>query len=555
MSANSNIKDISKQELQELIERIEHAIEHDLALSSDDLKLLLVAINTLCTLQQKIDQDDVTLYKLRKLLGIIQQSERRKKTKKEEVGKEKNPGGDKDKTSKRKEKKKKKKKTTKAVAPVIVKHKIINYNSGQQCPECTKGKLYKHAAGQLLRISGHAPYEAKQHLTERLRCNTCQYIVSAGLPAEVLIDGDPDQKYGHSARTMMAMHKFYSGMPYYHQENLNNLLGHTITASTIFDQCEHVANTVTPVFNCLKRIASGAYMFMLDDTHNRILSQQPELRQKRNAKGKVLRTGIYSSGLISFLPDGNEVILFETSLGHAGEHLDSILASRDPKLSPPITMSDALSNNNSIYDVIQSSCNAHSRRQFVDLEDKHPDTIEWILDKYSVIWQAEDEAVELKLSPTHRLEHHKEKSLPAMEEIKSWAEKEKESNNFEEHSGLGKAIKYFLKHYHKLVAFCKIENALLDNNRMEEKLKIIIRGRKLSHFYKSSIGAMIANILLSMIATAAQSGVNIFHYLQVLQQNAEKVRLSPDNWLPWNYEEQFKNIKNIPKVKDPEDTS
>ena len=34
-------------------------------------------------------------------------------------------------------------------------------------------------------------------------------------------------------KIITAMHKFYSGMPYYHQENLNNLLGHTITASTI----------------------------------------------------------------------------------------------------------------------------------------------------------------------------------------------------------------------------------------------------------------------------------------------------------------------------------
>ena len=103
---------------------------------------------------------------------------------------------------------------------------------------------------------------------------------------------------------------------------MSDIFNLSISASTIFDQAEYVANDVTPVYYELIRQAANALNFMIDDTHNRILSQQPEERANRNGKGTRLRTGVYTSGLIALLSTNIEIILFETSLGHAGEHLD-----------------------------------------------------------------------------------------------------------------------------------------------------------------------------------------------------------------------------------------
>ncbi|GAG93664.1 unnamed protein product, partial [marine sediment metagenome] len=46
---------------------------------------------------------------------------------------------------------------------------------------------------------------------------------------------------------------------------------------------------------------------------------------------------------------------------------------------------------------------------------------------------------------------------------------------------MGKAIGYLLRHYDRLTLFCREVGALIDNNRMEETLKLIIRNRKTSH--------------------------------------------------------------------------
>jgi hypothetical protein len=527
MNSQSNIQEIDKVALNELIARVEHAIEHDLALSVDDMKLLLSAMTTLCTLQEKMEQDDITLHKLHKLLGIVKQSESRREGQK----------GDDDKKGKGKSNNKKKKRERKS--PPVVHHKMTDYHKGQECPDCGKGKLYKYEPGKLLRITGHAPYEATVHITEQLRCNGCQGIYKAPLPAEVLEDGDSTQMYGYSARSLMVIDKFYSGLPYHHQSNLTDIFGYSVSASTIYDQCEQVANAVMPIYYEFQRLGANAHQFLLDDTRNRILTQQPELKEKRNGKGQQLRTGIYSSGLIAQLAENHEIVLFQTSLGHAGEHLDSILKKRDPTLPPARTMSDALSSNSTVASVIQAYCNAHCRRLFYDLASLSPTEVEWVLETYALIWKNENKIRQEQLNEEQRLAYHKEHSLPVMESLKAWALKQQSSPEFEEHSAMGKAIKYLLRHYDKLISFCVVAGALIDNNRMEEKLKIVIRGRKTSHFYKTPVGAQVANVLISLIATADGAGVNVFDYLMTLQKNQEAIKRNPGKWLPWNYLEQL----------------
>ena len=525
--------EIERSELAALIERVEEAIEHDLALSVEDMKLLLSAISTLCTLQSKLEQDDMTLYKLRKLLGMIRQSEKRKRS-----SSQAGSGGKRSKTQKSKKVK------NKRSPPKVEHHKLQAHQKGDKCPACSCGKLYKFEPSRLLRVTGHARYEVTQHIVEQLRCNACQQLYKAPLPDSVLEDGDANQMYGFSARSLMVLDKFYSGLPYNHQENLADIFGFPINASTIYDQCELVANDAKPILYELKRQAACAASFLIDDTRNRILEQQPQLRDKRRGKGKQLRSGVYTSGLIAQCDEGHEIILYQTSLGHAGEHLDSVLAHRDTNLAAPLVMSDALSSNKSAnVSVISCFCNAHARRQFFDLEERYPQELGWVLDSYSKIWEHNEQCQIDKLSAIERLAYHQQHSLPVMESLREWALKKQQAEDFEEHSALGKAISYLLKHYEALTQFCKEPGALLDNNRMEEKLKIPIRGRKTAHFYKTAIGAEVASDLISLIATTISSGVNVYEYLCAIQRNSEKLKFRAQDWVPWRFRETLAAIE------------
>jgi len=184
---------------------------------------------------------------------------------------------------------------------------------------------------------------------------------------------------------------------------------------------------------------------------------------------------------------------------------------------------------------------------FFDIKSRHPAEIDWVLETYALIWKAEDIIKEENLNPDQRLAYHQQHSLPAMQAIRDWAANKSEKEDFEEYSALGKAIHYFLKHYDKLILFCVEPNALIDNNRMEEKLKVLIRGRKMAHFYKTVNGASVANVLISLIATAYGEDENVYDYLVALQRHKQYIKEEPAMWLPWNYKKTLDVINAISK--------
>ncbi|MGB5444694.1 MAG: transposase [Psychromonas sp.] len=524
--------DIDGKALEALIARVTEAKENNLALSSDDCQLLLDALTTLIGMQDSLSSHGVTIHKLRKLLGIEKSSEKHS-----------------DLVDKPQAKKKSNKAKTEGVdfaqvKPTVVHHRLEEITKGDNCPECLTGKVYKTDPGSFLRITGQSPFTPEQHVMEKLRCNTCGAYFTASLPEDVLKDGTDTQKYGYSARSLMAIYKYFAGLPFYRQGSIGKLLGVKITASTTFDQVEYVCNDINPVYQTLLALAGDAQHYYLDDTSNRILDQKAIEKPCRNSDKTRLRTGVYTSGVIATIAtktDIHSIVLFETNIGHAGEFIDSILTNRDESSATPIIMSDALpSNKPSVREATLSLCNSHARRQFVDVINHFPDEVEHVLARYGEIWTNDHKTSELGLTTVERLAYHAAHSLPIMEEIKQWGETHLSNDTIEANSGLGKAITYFNKHYAGLSRFCTLEGCKLDNNRIEAMLKIIVRDRKNAMFKKTLAGALIADVITSMIATASEAGINVFEYFTHLQQHKEEVKRTPENYLPWNYLENIR---------------
>ena len=89
---------------------------------------------------------------------------------------------------------------------------------------------------------------------------------------------------------------------------------------------------------------------------------------------------------------------------------------------------------------------------------------------------------------------------------------------------------------------CYVVGAKLDNNRVEQVLKLIILGRKNSLFYQTQNGADVGDILTRLLGTTVANGINAFDYLQVLQQNWIAVGRNTNQWLPWNYQETLQSM-------------
>ena len=64
---------------------------------------------------------------------------------------------------------------------VAVAHATLH--SGDLCPECRRGKVYRQKEpATLVRFVGHAPLEATVFEMERLRCNACGEVFTADEP-------------------------------------------------------------------------------------------------------------------------------------------------------------------------------------------------------------------------------------------------------------------------------------------------------------------------------------------------------------------------------------
>jgi transposase len=386
----------------------------------------------------------------------------------------------------------------------------------------------------LVRITGQPPLAATVYQLQRLRCHLCGQVFTADAPPEA-----GQTKYDATAGSMIGLLKYGSGLPFNRLEGLQGDLGVPLPASTQWDVVEAVAAGLAPVLDELTRQAAQGEVLHNDDTTVKILELMGE-RARQEALASAVgdsdgRRGLYTSGVVA-LRDGHRVALFFSGRRHAGENLAQVLAHRAEELPPPIQMCDALSRNlPGELQTILAHCLAHARRRFVDVYDRFPEPCRQLLESLAVVYRNDAEARERGLSPEARLRFHQDASGPLMQELRNWLERQLGEKRTEPNSALGGAIGYTLKHWEELTLFLRQAGAPLDNNLCERALKKAILHRKNALFYKTSHGAQVGDLFMSLIYTCQLNGANPFDYLTELQRHSEELATSPDLWMPWNY--------------------
>ena len=407
---------------------------------------------------------------------------------------------------------------------------------GQLCPVCGRGRLYDVPAGVEMRIDGHALLSAIRYDVEKLRCSACGQVFSAKLPAEAGVE-----KYSPRAKPVVAMCRYYLGMPFYRLQSYQAMLGVPVPDATQWDQIEHVGNCSYRVFEALETLAAQGELIYQDDTSVRLLSLMKDNQQMRaHAQAQGLsrpkeRTGMFTTALVVRVGE-RTMYLYYSGRAHAGEHLAALLSKRQADQRAPLVMSDALSHNDiEAPAVLRCHCLVHGRRQFSDLEEMFPNECRVVIDILSDVFDHDAHTRKAQMSPAERLAYHQALSEPLMDERKAWLAKHVEDRLVEPNSSLGKAIAYMQAHWETLTRFVQIDNAPLDNNLVERALKLFIRQRKNSLFYKNAHSAYIASMLTSLIATCLHAGINALEYLVALQENRRAVFAHPEQWLPWEW--------------------
>jgi hypothetical protein len=407
---------------------------------------------------------------------------------------------------------------------------------GQRCPVCGQGTLYELPPGRQIRIDGHGLLSALRYELQKLRCSACGEIFTAPLP-----EAAGEEKYSPRARAVLAVSRCYLGVPLYRLQGYQAMLGVPMPDSTQWDQIEKVGDCSYPVFAYLERLAAQGDLIHQDDTSVRILSLMAEhlkIRAQAEALGlsrPTERTGMFTPGLVVQV-GAHTICLYDSGRDHAGENLQSLLLQRQAGLDKPLVMSDALSRHEADEnELIRCHCLAHGRRQFSDIEDVFPLECQVVLDVIKQVFDPDDEAREQELDPEARLAYHQSFRGPLMGGLKQWLQKQLDDRLVEPNSSLGKAISYLQTHWTTLTRFLSIPGAPLDTNLVERALKLFIRQRKNSLFFRTEHSAYLARVLTRLIAPCLYAGVNALDYLVALQEHRREVVADPAAWLPWTY--------------------
>lgn len=420
---------------------------------------------------------------------------------------------------------------------------------GALCEACRLGSMCRYREKIVIRIVGQPLFGAESHHHEQARCRRCGHIVRAQGPACVHEGLGTDYiRYDWSACAMLLVMHYFGGAPFKRLESLHEGWGVPMPDANQWQVVSAGDDLLLPLYKALEQHAiQKATNFRIDDTGSMVIAIQRQIDAELAAleslgeSTKDVRTGINATGLYWETPNG-PVILFYTGRHHAGEVVDRVLRHRllsSPKL---VKCTDGASKNfahEHAAQLVESTCNAHAFLKFRAIKDKHPVEYAEAGRVYQQVFDHDDEAKALGLSPVDRMRHHRKHSKPLLERLKKMCEEKITSKRVEPSSRLWEPLTFIINQWGRLTRFCDVPGVPLDTNLVEQALIMPVRYLAGSFNYQTEDGAVVGDHAMSLIATARANDVEPVAWLSECLRCHEDLAQRPEHYLPWVYRERL----------------
>jgi hypothetical protein len=345
----------------------------------------------------------------------------------------------------------------------VVELNELGVKAGDLCPSCQTGRVYPFAPRVLVKITGQPPLAATVYKVARLRCRLCDAVITAAMPPGL----EQQPKYDAACASMLAVLRYGYGMPFFRLEALQRSLGVPLSDATQWDIVSNAVAAPKAVFTELIRQAAQAPLLHSDDTRMKVLQLMAERARAEREGRKPEAKAINTSAIVAVLEQQRQVVLYFTGHAHAGDNMQRVLEQRAQTLSPPLHMCDALAANVAGgFDTQGCNCLTHGRRQVVEIAPHFPAAARRVIDDLASVYEHDARCREQALTPQQRLAFHQEHSQPILQALHGWINEQFEQRLVEPNSGLGKALKYLLRHWKKLTLFLRVAGAPLGRVEM-----------------------------------------------------------------------------------------
>ena len=329
----------------------------------------------------------------------------------------------------------------------------------------------------------------------------------ADLPPEAM----PKSKAAPGLVADIIVSKLVDHLPLYRQEKRHARQGVKLSRSTLCGWLRDAATALEPLYIQLKQRILAANFVHTDDTPVPVQDDAREHCRTGRLWAYVSGGGtVYDAtpdrcrvGPISFLQEYQGYLQCDAYPGYNG------LFARG--------------------NVVEVGCWAHARRKFVDAAKTSAGIAHEAVARIKGLYAVEHEARDIDVSQRALL--RQEKSVPLLEAMKSWLEKQRD--DVLPKSPMGEAITYTVNQWSALNVYTRDGNLAIDNNRAERAVKPFAIGRKNWLFFGSDRGGRTLAILASFTATCEQFGINPWTYLRDTLTHLPQITLDrADTLLP-----------------------
>jgi hypothetical protein len=358
---------------------------------------------------------------------------------------------------------------------------------------------------------------------------------------------------------LITMH-YFGGAPFKRLELLHKGWGVPMADANQWYIVEQSDDLLFSLYKALERFGiQNANNLRIDDTGSMVIEIRRQIQKEIAAleslgkSTKDIRTGINATGVYLETPQGT-IILYYTGRHHAGEMLEKLLTHRQNSQAKLVKVSDGASKNfdhHQADQLIECTCNAHAFLKFVGIKDKYPDVYAIVGEIYKKVFDNDDKAKALGLSPEERMLYHREYSKPLMEKLKTMCEDKIKNKEVEPRSLLWEPVTFIINQWPRLTRFYEEPNVPLDTNILEQKLIMVVRYLAGSFNYQTENGAEVGDHLMSLIATAHANNIEPVAYLTDCLRKHQDLAQNPENYFPWVYRDRLAKREKLPNPEAP----
>jgi transposase len=384
----------------------------------------------------------------------------------------------------------------------------------KHCPECQE---------QLQRIgeeiSERLEYRPAamiviEEACQKYACKNGCTIVTAEKPMAPIEKGLP----GPGLLAHVVVSKYADHLPLHRQEAIFQRQGVTLSRQTMCDWMRQSADLVHPLYERMKQSVLGSKVMQTDDTPVSVLD--PSLPRTRLGR------------IWTYVGDRDHpYTVYDYTPTRSRDGPDAFMKDFHGYLQ-----ADAYSGYDELYrnrsrNITEVACWAHARRRYFEAQSSDLMHSTVILAYIRLLYDVEREARTLGLTGESRKAMRQAKSIPILEDIKAYLEREQPAVLPKSPEGM--AISYTLSNWDALVRYCDDGDLEIDNNGAERSLRGIAVGRKNWNFYGSDGGGRTAAVLTSLTATCKRLHMDPFEYLyDVFQRISTYPQNNLDDLLP-----------------------